>query len=134
MSLKMCQELSQQRVQGGGPSISGRGLRAPPSWQTQPFPAGSSDTARQLSGVGTTEEHTDTHPGTMVCRAGRRSAVATEATTTTRPVKWPIHGQEAGACFSLLSQTCLLTQLPRLQKASLHFHLQNQYEIPRGLV
>lgn len=36
--------------------------------------------------------------------------------------------------FFLLSQTCLLTQLPRLQKASLHFHLQNQYEIPRGLV
>lgn len=89
----------------------------------------------EKNGWGTTDEQIETLRGTMLYAAGNQLAVAMVTTIIIIIVKQlhPLVGSMS-FLFFLLSQTCLLTQLPRLQKASLHFHLQNQYEIPRGLV
>lgn len=73
--------------------------------------------------------------GRMVYTVGDWLAVALVTIIIVIIMKW-LHPSVGSVqfLFFLLCQTCLLTQLPRLQKASLHFHLQNQYEIPRGLV
>lgn len=122
------------RVSRRGPSgsffslVSGAGCRPPGCPPT--LPAGCSvivgrSPVEEKHGWGTTDEQTET-PQRDERPMGSCNQLAAMVTTIIVIIVKQLHPLVGSMSFLffLLSQTCLLTQLPRLQKASLHFHLQ----------